>query len=284
MRVSFYGVRGSIATPGLSTVRYGGNTVCVDVRLADGTVVVLDAGTGIRELGRVILREQHRAPVHLLITHAHWDHIIGIPFFGPIWRKDTHMVLYPLATTAQERIRYNSILFDEIHFPVRAADIPAKIELIDAPDASWRIGSAQVTRIPLNHPGGAQGFRIVDDDGSSLCYLTDNELVPPGPAATTADALARFSQSTGLLIHDAQYVEADMPAKRGWGHSVVGDVLELARQAEARSVALFHHEPERDDEALDRIGVGANTWLNERGCAIQAVVAREGLTLSVMGA
>lgn len=282
MRVSFYGVRGSIATPGLSTVRYGGNTVCVDVRLADGTVVVLDAGTGIRELGRVLLREGHRASVHLLITHAHWDHIIGIPFFGPIWRKDTHMVLYPLATTAQERLRFNSILFDEIHFPVRAADIPAKIELIDAPDASWRIGSATVTRIPLNHPGGAQGFRIVDDDGSSLCYLTDNELVPPGPAATTADALARFAQGTGLLIHDAQYVEADMPAKRGWGHSVVVDVLELSRQAEANSVALFHHEPERDDEALDRIGVSANTWLKEKGSSIQAVVAREGLTLSVL--
>jgi phosphoribosyl 1,2-cyclic phosphodiesterase len=281
MRVSFYGVRGSIATPGLSTVRYGGNTVCVDVRLADGTVVILDAGTGIRELGRALLREQHRSPFHMLITHAHWDHILGIPFFAPIWRKETHMLLYPLATTAQERLRYNSILFDEIHFPVRAADIPAKIELIDAPDASWRIGSAEVSRIPLNHPGGAQGFRIIDDDGASLCYLTDNELAPPGPAATTAEALARFSQNTGLLVHDAQYVEADMPAKRGWGHSVVSDVLELARQAEVRSVALFHHEPERDDEALDRIGVSASAWLKEKNCPTQAVVAREGLTLYV---
>jgi phosphoribosyl 1,2-cyclic phosphodiesterase len=281
MRVTFYGVRGSIATPGLSTVRYGGNTVCVEVRLADGTTVVLDAGTGIRELGRVYMREQHKSTVHLLITHAHWDHILGIPFFGPIWRKDTHMVLYPLATTAQERLRYNSILFDEIHFPVRAADIPAKLELIDAPDPSWRIGSAKVSRIPLNHPGGAQGFRIDDDDGSCLCYLTDNELSPPGPSVTSADALARFATDAGLLIHDAQYVEADMPAKRGWGHSIVSDVLELARQSEARSVVLFHHEPERDDEALDRIGVSASAWLKDKGCATQAVVAREGLTITV---
>jgi phosphoribosyl 1,2-cyclic phosphodiesterase len=281
MRVTFYGVRGSIATPGLSTVRYGGNTVCVDVRLSDGTVLVLDAGTGIRELGRVLLRENHGSPIHSLITHAHWDHIIGLPFFGPIWRKDTRFILYPLATTAQEKLRHNSILFDEIHFPVRAADIPAKIELIDPTEERWRIGPAQISRIQLNHPGGAQGFRIDDADGASVAYLTDNELSPPGPPATSLAALAQFSRNVGLLIHDAQYIEADMPLKHGWGHSLVSDVLELARQAEAATVALFHHEPERDDEALDRIGVSASTWLKEKGGATQAIVAREGLTLTV---
>jgi phosphoribosyl 1,2-cyclic phosphodiesterase len=254
----------------------------VDVRLSDGSVVVLDAGTGIRELGRVLLREGYKNAIHALITHAHWDHIIGLPFFGPIFRKDAHLILYPLATTAQERFRHDSILFDEIHFPVRAADIPARIELIDPNEEHWRIGSAQVSRIQLNHPGGAQGFRIDDADGSSVCYLTDNELSPPGPATTSLAQLAQFSRNVGLLIHDAQYVEADMPAKHGWGHSIISDVLELARQAQAGTVALFHHEPERDDEALDRIGVSASTWLKANGSSTQAVVAREGLTLTVL--
>lgn len=283
MRVTFYGVRGSIATPGLSTVRYGGNTVCVDVRLSDGTVLVLDAGTGIRELGRVLLGEEHRGTLHCLFTHAHWDHIIGLPFFGPIWRKDTHLVFHPLANTAQEKLRHNSILFDEIHFPVRAADIPARIELVERNEASWRIGPAIVTRIALNHPGGAQGFRIDDADGASVCYLTDNELAPPGTPTTTVDALARFAHGAGLLIHDAQYVEADMPAKRGWGHSVVSDVLDLSRRAEVSTLALFHHEPERDDEALDRIGVAASSWLKQNAPATTAIVAREGLTLTIPG-
>jgi ribonuclease BN (tRNA processing enzyme) len=189
--------------------------------------------------------------------------------------------LYPLATTSQERLRHNSILFDEIHFPVRAADIPAKIELIDPVGERWRIGSAEISRIQLNHPGGAQGFRIDDADGASLTYLTDNELCPPGSPITSLPALAQFSRQVGLLIHDAQYVEADMPQKRGWGHSLISDVLELGRQAEAATVALFHHEPERDDEALDRIGVSASVWLKEKGGTTQAIVAREGLTLTV---
>jgi phosphoribosyl 1,2-cyclic phosphodiesterase len=283
MRVTFYGVRGSIATPGQSTVRYGGNTVCVDVRLADGTVLVLDAGTGIRELGRALLTGGNPSPIHLMITHAHWDHIIGLPFFGPIWRKATRLVLHPLATQAQEKLRHNSILFDEIHFPVRAADIPAKIDLVDPNEARWRIGSAQVSRVQLNHPGGAQGFRVDDSDGASLCYMTDNELSPPGPPTTSLPALAKFCRGTGLLIHDAQYVESDMPAKLGWGHSLVSDVLELGQQAEARTLALFHHEPERDDDALDRIGAAGAAWLKGKGDTTQLLVAREGLTLEIAG-
>jgi ribonuclease BN (tRNA processing enzyme) len=144
-----------------------------------------------------------------------------------------------------------------------------------------RIGSARVTRVALNHPGGADGFRIDDADGSSVCYLTDNELHPPGAAVTSLEELARFARDTGLIIHDAQYLPEDMPDKHGWGHSLVHDVLSLGRAAEARTLALYHHDPSRDDEALDAIGRDATSWAAVRAPGTRVVVAAEQMALEV---
>lgn len=278
MHVTFYGVRGSVPAPGAQTARYGGNTSCVEVRLLDGTILALDAGTGLRALGKALVRDGREAKVHLLLSHTHWDHVMGLPFFAPLWKKSNHLIVYPLANDAQQRFQRN--IFDDIHFPVSVNDIPAKVELAKPATEEWRIGSAIVRPIQLNHPGGAQGFRIQDEDGASIAYLTDNEL-NAATAVVTTEALARFSADTDLLIHDSQYVVSDMPHKLGWGHSLVDDVLSLAELAQPSKLALFHHDPDRTDDALDELGARAKERLSTQAPSVELLVAREGLELEL---
>jgi phosphoribosyl 1,2-cyclic phosphodiesterase len=279
MRVRFFGVRGSIPTPGPSTVRYGGNSVCVEVRLTDDTRIVLDAGTGIRECGKQIEQDGYTGTIHLFITHPHWDHLIGLPFFGPLYTKDQRILMHPITAAGSQRMA-NPIMFDGEHFPVRFADLPAQIERAPA-EREHRIGSARITAIALNHPGGSNGFRIDDDDGTSLCYLTDNELNPPSGQVVTPSEIARFAHGASLIIHDAQYVAGDMPGKRGWGHSQVDEVLALGRDAEARAIALHHHDPDRDDAALDAIAAGAAAWAQGHAPSLATLVACEGLAIDL---
>lgn len=277
MRVTFHGVRGSVPAPGPQTSRYGGNTSCVEVRLADGSTLALDAGTGLRELGKALVREHRSSPVHLFLSHTHWDHVMGLPFFAPLYDKNNHLLVYPLANEAQERFQRN--IFDDIHFPVSVNDIPSKVEFARPEGEVWQVGSAQVRRIQLNHPGGAQGFRI-DDGGASIAYLTDNEI---GAARTvvTSDDLARFADGVDLLIHDSQYVPTDMPHKKGFGHSLIEDVLKLGQFAKPGRLVLFHHDPDRTDEALDQIGSRATSWLTEHAKGVKLTVANEGLSFTL---
>jgi phosphoribosyl 1,2-cyclic phosphodiesterase len=279
MQLRFFGVRGSVPTPGSATVRYGGNTVCVEARLADGTVIIFDGGTGIRELGKVLLAEHHQGPFSLLLTHVHWDHIMGLPFFGPLWRKGTTVSIYPLANESHQDSARRRSLFDGVHFPVRGSDIPARLDVLEPDAAEWRIGSARIRRVALNHPGGAQGFRLDDADGSSVAYLTDNELAPAGSGSAATEALARFAAGVSVLIHDAQYDEREIHDKRGWGHSSLDSVLELGDKAETPHLVLFHHDPDRDDDALDAIGWHAQAHLRRKKSATQATVAHEGLII-----
>lgn len=278
MRVTFHGVRGSVPAPGPHTSRYGGNTSCVEVQASDGTTLVLDAGTGLRELGKVLVRDGRASSIHLFLSHTHWDHVMGLPFFAPLYDKNNHLLVYPLANEAQERFQRN--IFDDIHFPVSVHDIPSKVEFAKPAGEEWRVGPARVRRIQLNHPGGAQGFRVDDDDGSSVAYLTDNE-INAARTVVSVDDLARFSDGVTALIHDSQYVPADMPHKKGFGHSLVGDVLNLGQYAKPEKLVLFHHDPDRSDEALDQIGESSKQWLEENAKSVNLLVAHEGLVLEL---
>ena len=281
MEVTIYGVRGSIPTPGSSTVRYGGNTVNVALRLADGTRVFLDAGTGVRQFGKDLLAEGLVAKVHFLLSHRHYDHIIGLPFFDPVYQPGFELVIYPVQNEIEERRRARAEIFDGIQTPMRLSALPSKVTFQPSQDDPWIIGSARVTRIKLNHPGGAQGFRVDDADGSSVAYLTDNELNPPGQRYTTPAEQASFAAGAGLMIVDAQYLPEDLPAKRGWGHSTVPEVLQLGRAAQPDTMLLFHHDPDRNDDALDKIGEQALEFSQSQMDRGPILVASEGMTFDV---
>jgi len=281
MQVTIYGVRGSVPSPGPSTARYGGNTVNIAVKLADGTHMFLDAGTGVRQLGKDLRAQQVKGPVHFLLSHQHYDHVIGLPFFEPIYHPDFELVMYPLEHQRIEGDRSLAEIFDGIRTPAGIGDLPSKISFVEASSEPWAIGSAQVTRIPLNHPGGAQGFRIDDADGASLTLLTDNEINPPGTPVSTPERLAEFSRRSGLLIVDAQYLPEDMPAKHGWGHGTIPEVMELGRMADPETLLLFHHDPDRSDDALDKIAEQATEFAGAQMNRGPILVAYESMVFDV---
>jgi len=258
-------------------MRYGGNTVAVSLVLADGTLILLDAGTGLREFGKTLeLSDTPPASAHLLLSHLHFDHILGLPFFAPMFREDFELAVHPVVADRAPEKDPRKLIFNGIHTPMGLETLPARTYVAQHENEVWTIGSARIQRIALNHPGGSQGFRIDDADGSSLTYLTDNELHPPGAPRSTPEEQARFSAGTGMLITDAQLLPQDIPAKRGWGHSTLPEALQLGRAAQPLCQVLFHHDPDRTDDQLDVIAEQAAQFGEEEFLRGQVVVAREG--------
>jgi phosphoribosyl 1,2-cyclic phosphodiesterase len=226
MIITFYGVRGSIPSPGRNTAKYGGNTSCVYVELSNGNKLVLDAGTGIRELGKRLMTSDET--INILLSHGHWDHIQGYPFFGPIYQPGRKIRVFTSSGSEHNKLcsLFNQI--DGANFPISAADLPSSSECIfDDIEATLSGENIHIRRATINHPGGGSAYRI-EDEGTSCAYITDNELEPPGKVATSYDQWVEFCRDVDVLIHDAQYLESDMPHKHGWGHSLVSQVRQLA--------------------------------------------------------
>lgn len=278
MTVKFWGVRGSIPSPGLSTVRYGGNTSCVSIRLGTEKILVMDAGTGIRLLGKVLAGET--ADIFVLVTHIHWDHIQGFPFFDPIYQKDREIFVFPYL---KGQTMFYSLIqqMDGAHFPVSMDSLPARCNIINEDiGAFMRKKGFNISRIATNHPGGAYGYRI-ENEGRSVVYLTDNELDPPFEKTHGFDDYARFCKDADILIHDAQYIERDMPSKHGFGHSVVRQACDLAVAARVKHLILYHHDPDRSDDELDLIQIEANSYFKKNNHSIICSAAYEGMEISI---
>lgn len=276
MKLTFWGTRGSIAVPGPTTLRYGGNTTCLGLEIDGQPPVILDAGSGIRPLGIKLAETPGPLEVILLITHLHWDHLLGFLFFDPAYRPGSQIRLggWP---RGRDGIRS---LFDsqrsDGHFPVMFSNLPSTVSLDETILAPrFDLGAVSVRTIPLNHPQGGIGLRF-EVDGRVFVFLTDNEL--GGPGKLQIDDYARFCEGAHVLVHDAQYLPEEMDKRVGWGHSDWRSVLELGRKAGVEQLILTHHDPNRSDEELDDILTEAR---HEAASGMQVEMAHEGLSLFI---
>ncbi|MCA1990191.1 MAG: MBL fold metallo-hydrolase [Desulfarculus sp.] len=276
MKLTFWGTRGSIAVPGPETLRYGGNTTCLALDIEGQPPVVLDAGSGIRALGLQMLDLPGPLRVNLLITHLHWDHLLGFLFFYPAYRPDVsiHLGGWPRCLEGIQGL-FDSQRGDG-HFPVMFEQLPSRItrdEALLAP--RFDLGPVRVQTIPLNHPQGGVGLRF-SRDGRSFVFLTDNEL--GGTRGPQLEDYARFCRGAQVLIHDAQYLPEEMDRHRGWGHSDWRSALELAQKAGVERLILTHHDPNRGDDAIDAMLDQARY---QAGPGLVVEAAHEGLSLTI---
>jgi phosphoribosyl 1,2-cyclic phosphodiesterase/CheY-like chemotaxis protein len=274
-RLKFWGVRGSIPVPGSSTVGYGGNTSCIEVR-ADGEIIILDAGSGMRELGIALEAEFGTRPIKLtlLISHTHWDHIQGLPFFLPAYNGNNSMRLLGYRGADEGLAAILARQMEPSVFPLSLRALPSTISIEEQKEMAFSIGKVRVQACFVHHPGICVGYRLYTSNGS-IAYLPDSEPYPAHAAAERAK-LVEFLHRADVLIIDAQYTDDEYQKKVGWGHGSLSSVVSLGLDAEVRKLFLFHHDPGRDDRAVDEIVESARMIVLESGKPMEVDAAREG--------
>lgn len=294
VRIRFWGTRGSVPTPGPSTVRYGGNTSCIEMRTDAGALLVLDCGTGARPLGQSLVQEAAAAggpPPNgaILITHTHWDHIHGLPFFAPLFVPGSSWDVYGPRGLVRTLDNVLAGQMEYQYFPVGLDEVSADVRYHDLVEGEFEVGDAVIRAHYLNHPALTLGYRI-EADGASFVYATDHEPFdaamahggPPAPGSAD-DQHASFLADADLVVHDTQYDAAGYAARAGWGHSTMEYAVGLSRAARARRLVLFHHDPQRDDDAVDELLSRARALAASGPETLEVDAAAEGAVIEVRG-
>ena len=269
-----WGTRGSIPSPGPLTARYGGNTTCFEVRLGTQRLI-FDAGSGIRQLGLDLLQnggEYH----HIFLTHFHWDHIQGFPFFPPLYRPDIDL---RIVGPKQNNIDVRSLFAGQmgpIYFPVPFSMVAAKMFFDHLNEGTWEVGGIRLTTIRVKHPSYVIGYRI-EAAGKVICFIPDNEVEGEGYDVQDGwrEKLLDFIRGADLLIHDSMYTDEEYPSRIGWGHSTFGQSLKLAEEGNVKRLLFFHHDPERSDDELDRVVERVREDAARRGSTVAVDAAAE---------
>jgi len=317
MKVRFWGVRGSIATPGRDTMIYGGNTSCLEIEDDDGNVMIFDAGTGIRSCGNDLMRRKVKN-IHLFITHTHWDHIQGFPFFVPAYIPGNSIAIYGPKHFEKTLKKIMDLQMDYAYFPISMQQLNARISYQDLQEATIKVGNTTITTKYSNHPVTGVCYKITSAKGKVIVYSGDTEPYynvleaekkqkaanamknpeqsPPGSDDMNAEFTTQDSGdenidlivaernehhknfcSSDLLIHDAQYTEEEYPKFQGWGHSPMETVINMARAAKVGTLVLNHHDPAQTDESLQKIETGLKAKYPDQ----KMVFSREGMEIEV---
>ena len=303
MRVRFWGVRGSIPVPGRSTNRYGGNTSCVEVRPRGGWPIIIDAGTGIRRLGKQLMDGafgEGAGTAHILVSHTHWDHIQGMPFFSPLYRRGNKLHVFARQQSDTHLQAVFASQTEDPYFPVPLTALEADIEFHELIEGErFQIGATQVSCTRLNHPWVAMAYRL-DVDGASVVYCSDtapftdilleHEFIAKPPTvgaplpqdivsklAAMHAGLVALCRGTDLLIYDTQFTVDEYRQRPHWGHSTPEDALLIAREAGVKTLCLYHHAPMRDDDAQDKILTATRAASRLAGDPFDVIAAYEGL-------
>jgi phosphoribosyl 1,2-cyclic phosphodiesterase len=288
LTLTFWGTRGSVPTPGRATVRYGGNTPCIELRTADEWLIILDAGTGIRELGRALLAKNDGEPIvgDIFLTHAHWDHIQGIPFFAPLFRKGNHFTIWGSGSLQTSIDRVVRDQMSPVVFPVSFEELQARVDFQELAEGRRAGHGYEVSAISVRHPGGALGYRFTtgNADGRALVYVSDNELSPEARYDDAPDwrsKLVDFVRGASVLVHDTMFTAGEYASFVGWGHSTHDQAVELALDADVERLVLFHHRPERSDDEVDGCVERCRALVARRGRTLEIIAAAEGMSLRV---
>jgi phosphoribosyl 1,2-cyclic phosphodiesterase len=280
MHARIWGCRGSVAAPGADTVRYGGNTSCVEVRLASGDVVILDAGTGMRPLG-VSMHDDLPVGIHVMLTHLHLDHLQGLGFFRPLFDPQLDIHIWGPPSPVEQLSERIAMYLSPPLFPVHLDDVPSRLTFHDASEEPVKVGSATICAATVTHQGPTVGYRI-EEAGRVLVYLPDHEpSLGTDLSVVPAEWMSGYGVASGadVLLHDAQYFDHEYGAHVGWGHSGIAATMEFAAKAGVDKLVLFHHDPYHTDEDLDALLTDARAmWpgMEDRVC-----LAYEGMTIDL---
>ncbi len=279
MIIKCWGSRGSIPVSGPEYLKYGGDTTCLEIRTENDDIIIVDAGTGIRKLGNQLV-EESRFDYHLLFTHAHWDHLMGLPFFKPLFLKDTVINTYRCPFPGDYVEKMISRVMTPPHFPIRYADLKAQIHYQKECPQKFTIGPVTITPIPLSHPGGGSGYKFTEN-GKSFVFLTDNEIGYVHEGGLAYEDYLEFSQGADLLIHDAEYTDGEYETQIDWGHSVYTDVVSMALAGDIKTLGLFHLNQNRTDDQMDEILDDSRKIIAESGKTLDCQAVSCGMVFEV---